>query len=320
MIKVDFLHFLKSILRLILSIGKGIFYRDRSLSKNNQLTIEQRIKMTVSCRDSDTIPKVDDAGEVYEKNGNRIQIMHEGTIVLADAYSGQWMTEVIRKLNGHHEPQEELMFHYILKHVRKGSLMVELGAWWAYYSNWFLGKVEGGKSICIEPDPDSLECCKVNMALNSRSAKFINAFIGNQHVQYQHAECVKINDGIDLPCMNFNDVVDAASNEFIEILHIDTQGAEYPFLLSMIGAEAHKKVRFMFISTHHESISSSPSTHSDCIGVLKNLGAVILVEHEIHESYSGDGLIVSSFNPEDAKISLPSISRNTSDNSLFPNQ
>jgi hypothetical protein len=76
----------------------------------------------------------------------------------------------------------------------------------------------------------------------------------------------------------------------------------------------------MFISTHHESISGSPFTHSDCIDILKNLGAIILVEHEIHESFSGDGLIVSSFDPEDAKISLPSISRNTSDNSLFPNQ
>ena len=315
--KINFLNLSKSVFRSFLSMGARLFYRNQSPQRNNLNPVIQRINMTASCRDIDVIPKVEHAGEVFVKNNNRVQLMHDGTIVLADAYCGDWVTEIINKLKGHHEPQEELIFHHILQHVRKHSLMIELGAWWAYYSNWFLGKVEGGKSICIEPDPVNLECGKANMALNGRHADFINAFIGNKNIQPQNSENVNNNDGIEVHCMNFNDVVVAAKNEFIEILHMDIQGAEYPFLLSMIRSDAHKKVRFLFISTHHESISGSPSTHEDCISTLKSIGATILVEHTIDESYSGDGLIVSSFDPNDINILMPSVSRNTPENSLF---
>ena len=50
---------------------------------------------------------------------------------------------------------------------------------------------------------------------------------------------------------------------------------------------------------------------------LRKLGARILVEHSVTESYSGDGLIVASFRPEDSCFPLIKISRNFSSNSLF---
>jgi hypothetical protein len=79
------------------------------------------------------------------------------------------------------------------------------------------------------------------------------------------------------------------------------------------------------VSTHHESvfstyqksISGSATTHEDCVRALQALGATVLMEHDVFESYSGDGLIVASFAAEDRSIALPAISRNARARSLF---
>jgi len=84
-------------------------------------------------------------------------------------------------------------------------------------------------------------------------------------------------------------------------------------------------MRFVVVSTHHESvysapqvsISGSPTTHEDCIAALKALGATVLAEHGVFESFSGDGLIVASFAAADRSIALPRISRNVRQKSLF---
>jgi hypothetical protein len=46
-------------------------------------------------------------------------------------------TEIVKRLWGHHEPQEEKVFHEVLKQIRPGGVMIELGAYWGYYSLWF---------------------------------------------------------------------------------------------------------------------------------------------------------------------------------------
>jgi hypothetical protein len=103
----------------------------------------------------------------------------------------------------------------------------------------------------------------------------------------------------------------------IEMLHLDVQGAELPFIQSMRRAVAERKVRFTVVSTHHESISGSATTHEDCVRALNSLGAKVFVDHDVYESYSGDGLIVASFAAEDRSIVLPEISRNVLARSLF---
>ena len=39
-------------------------------------------------------------------DGTRVQIMHNGLRVLADGYCGEWMTQLIARCRGCHEPQE----------------------------------------------------------------------------------------------------------------------------------------------------------------------------------------------------------------------
>jgi hypothetical protein len=111
----------------------------------------------------------------------------------------------------------------------------------------------------------------------------------------------------------------------IEMLHMDVQGAELPFIESMRRAVAERKVRFIVVSTHHEAVFSryqklstgATTTHEDCVRALESLGAKVFVDHDVNESYSGDGLIVASFAAEDRSIVLPAISRNVRERSLF---
>jgi len=61
--------------------------------------------MTVGCRDSDPIPKVEAAGRRLVEMGAGVQIMHNGVRVVDGGYYGEWMATLIERLRGHHEPQ-----------------------------------------------------------------------------------------------------------------------------------------------------------------------------------------------------------------------
>src|SRR3954469_16892907 len=70
-------------------------------------TAEARIEMAASCRDADPIPKVRGAGRVVSlPDGRQVQVMHNGVRVVVDGYYGAWMTRLIERCSGHHEPQE----------------------------------------------------------------------------------------------------------------------------------------------------------------------------------------------------------------------
>jgi len=277
------------------------------------MTDEQRTKMTVSCRDTDLIPKVSDAGKVVHKNGLRTQIMHNGLQVLADGYCGEWMTHVIASLNGHHEPQEELIFFELLKHIHPDSKIIELGSNWAYYTCWFLKDVPGASALCVEPLPHHLELGKKNAEINGLIDKieFKNAWVGRKI----DGGTTLNKDTLELDCLTFDDLIALAKGK-VELLHVDIQGGELELLKTVTNI--NKSLRFIVVSTHHKSISGSATTHRDCMQSILDLGGFIMVEHDIDESFSGDGLIVASFDPSDRKIELPPISRNLQENCLFP--
>jgi FkbM family methyltransferase len=280
------------------------------------MSAQERFAMTASCQDAAGIPKVRDAGLILDLGDRKVQCMHEGSLVVAGGYHGEWMSRIIGELRGHHEPQEELLFHEILKHVAENSCIVELGAFWAYYTNWYLGSVEGSTAVCVEPDTSNMSCGQLNLALNHRTATWINAAVGSggKEVLIKRAS-----DGSEVmvPCLNMDEIRERAGFPVIEVLHLDVQGAELDLLRSLDNAVAAQALRFVFVSTHHASISGSPTTHQDCIRELQRLGAIILEDHSVEESFSGDGLVVASFRMEDAGIQLPPVSRNTARNSLF---
>jgi FkbM family methyltransferase len=277
----------------------------------------RRIEMTTACRDCDSLPKHPDAGRVIEWRGHNAQVMHEGTKVRAGGYYGGWMQEIIARLGGHHEPQEELIFHSLLRQIRTGGLMVEVGSFWAYYTNWFLGAVPGGRAICVEPDFNYLAIGRANVALNDRHAEFHLACVGREAADAVVFRQESDGGQVYIPRLDWSKLVEIAGGAGIDLLHVDIQGAELPLLESLPERGAGERLRFVAVSTHHAAISGSTTTHRDCLLRLIRCGASILCEHSVEESFSGDGLIVASFWPADAEISMPEFHRNEPANSLF---
>jgi FkbM family methyltransferase len=275
-----------------------------------------RVALTAACRDCDPIPKVRRAGAVFAGPGGRYQLMHNGLKVVADGYCGPWMTELIRRLDGHHEPQEEAVFDAILKRLPPGGTAVELGSYWAYYALWFL-KAGGGRAVCVEPDPNHLAVGKRNFALNGFSADFVQASVGGDDLPPRAFRCES--DGVTraVPEVCVDHLLDRLYVPRADLLLADIQGAE---LRMLDGAErmiAAGRVRFLVLSTHHRSISGDPYTHLRCLWRVRELGGRVICEHSVGESFSGDGLIVASFDPADAAMPTVHVSKNTPANSLF---
>jgi FkbM family methyltransferase len=275
----------------------------------------RRVLMTASCRDCDPIPKVAEAGQVFEASGKRVQRMHNDVLVEADGYCGIWMTEIIRRLHGHHEPQEERLFHEVVSRLPAGATMFELGGYWAYYSLWLKRVVPDARTIIAEPDPVNLGVGRRNFALNGQSAVFLEEAVGTAPGSMQF----RCEDGStrEVAVTSVDALMERHAVGFLDLLHADIQGAELAMLEGAAETIRRGRVRLVMVSTHHHNISGDPLTHQRCLRHLKNAGAHILCEHTIAESFSGDGLILASFDPRDADLAAVKISYNRASESLF---
>jgi FkbM family methyltransferase len=276
-----------------------------------------RIKMTVSCGDCDQIPKVQHAGEVFDSPQGHYQLMHNGVKVVEDGYCGHWMTELIRQLKGHHEPQEEKVFHEIVARLRPGATMIELGSWWSYYSLWLKKAVPDAKNYLIEPDPYNLEVGRKNFELNDADGHFFQAVVGRASLPSVPFRCESDNRERMLEMVCLDDFVEREGIDTVDLLLCDIQGFELQMLLGAKRCIEQGRLRFLVLSTHHHSISRDPLMHEKCLQFLKDNGAYIIAAHTIDESYSGDGLIAASFKPDDHSIPPIVISKNDPANSLF---
>lgn len=283
-----------------------------------QLDGKQRTSMTVGCRDADYIPKVDGAGKVFKNNeGVQLQKMHNGILVESGGYYGDWMVEIIKTLKGHHEPQEEKVFHEVLKKIGANSTMVELGAHWGYYSNWFNKEKKGAVNYCFEPDPGYMDGGIRNSNHNSTNLKYVHAAAGRtgtKNLRF-YPETMP-GEGLDVPVISVDEAVKKYKLEKIDLLHMDIQGAELDALEGAVESIKKNKIRFVFVSTHHHSISNDPLTHIKVLRFLESYGASIVCAHSVHESFSGDGLVVASFSKKDSNFKVD-VSHNTSGNALF---
>ena len=86
-----------------------------------------------------------------------------------------------------------------------------------------------------------------------------------------------------------------AGKSYVDILHCDTQGCEEFVVDQAINLAKDGLLRFCFFSTHVYEITGNPLTHQQVLAKLQDAGAWILAEHDVFESFSGDGLIVASF-------------------------
>ncbi|MEN9344195.1 MAG: hypothetical protein RLZZ453_982 [Chlamydiota bacterium] len=239
-----------------------------------------RVILTVGCRDADYIPKCPDAGKVfYVDNQTSYQVMHNGVKVVKDCYYGNWMTDLIYGLKGHHEPQEEKAFYEVLKHIPSNAVMIELGSYWAYYSLWFAKTIPQAQNYLVEPDPERLNIGKRNFALNGLTGTFIHGYVGECNDDSGNSQ--------DASSVFIDSFLESNNIEHVNILHSDIQGSEYAMLQSAVKSIHAKKIDYLFISTHSQQLQM------DCINFLESCDYVILTEHSPGESFSVDGLIVA---------------------------
>lgn len=276
-----------------------------------------RANMTVRCRDTDAIAKVPDAGEVVQlPDGTDVQIMHNGVLVEAGGYFGDWMARIIKELRGHHEPQEEVAFDAVVRQVPEGGRMIEFGSFWSYYSLWFAKAVRGARNICCEPDPGNLALGIRNAKLNGVEPIFLQGAAGPVHREQIMFRTEVIGIDVNVPAFTVDGLMAEHGWDSLDILHVDVQGHEMDVLHGALGAIQRGNLRFAVVSTHHWSISGNPDTHADCLRFLAEHGAHVIASHTVAESYSGDGVIVASFDPADDDLQVE-MSINHTDQSLF---
>jgi len=282
-------------------------------------SLEERIEITALCHDADVLPRVANAGAVVrQEDGTDVQIMHNGIRVLAGGYYGAWMQDLITRCKGVHEPQEEVVFAEIMKHLTDGATMVELGGYWSYYSIWFLTEGRGRRAIVVEPDVAHMDVGRANARLNACNPQFVGAFAGGHSSPPLLFNTEKSGEVV-LPRVSVPDLMASHSINHLDVLHCDAQGAELDVLEGCLELATTGRLGWVVVSTHASQISGDPLTHQRCLAVLAKSGANILVEHDVHESFSGDGLIVAKFGTVPESWQRPRISYNRYSRSLFRN-
>lgn len=234
---------------------------------------EPRIADVCSSPDNAYIPRVANAGAVERG----LVVMHNGLRVGALSYTGGGALKMLMANRGVHEPQEERAFGEVLPLVKPGSSMLELGAFWSFYSLWFMKAVPSAKCYIVEPDGSSLAAGRLNFQINRREAVFEKAFVGDPQN--------RSDDGT--PFITVDDFCSRHEIDHLGILHADIQYAELDMLEGARKLLERHSADFVFISSHSDAL------HYACIDVLKGHGYAILASADLSETYSCDGLIVA---------------------------
>lgn len=233
----------------------------------------ERIADAIACPDNERIPRVAGAGAL---NGG-VLTMHNGVRVGGLSYCGPGMLNLLIDNRGVHEPQEELAFAEVLPHIRPGATMLELGAFWGFYSLWFAKEVDGADLHLVEPHPANILSGKQNFQLNHRGGRFQRAYVGADESPAPDGTATI---AVDPYC-------ERHGIKHLAMLHADIQGAEADMLHGARRMLTNQLVDYVFVSTHSNQL------HDDCVARLKRFGYLILASANLDESYSVDGLIVA---------------------------
>lgn len=221
-----------------------------------------RIRTLQSDPSNASIPRVADAGEVIDGH----LVMHNGLRVKPmDACYMQ----LLQANGGCHEPQEERVFQEVLPHIPAGGCIVELGAYWGFYSMWFAKEVKNATCLLVEPEPAHLDVGKYNFTKNQLEGRFFQSLIGRGHLA-------------------MDAFAEEQSLEFIDVLHADIQGAEYEMLCDAEELLRAGRIGYVFVGTHSQDL------HYRCKLHLQQRDYVIIADADYAQgTFCEDGVLVA---------------------------
>lgn len=233
---------------------------------------EGRIKDVLECPDNKAISRHADAGTLHEGK----LVMHNGLLIHPLSYYSIPVLKMLMLNGGVHEPQEEKAFQEVLADLDgdRQLCMLELGAYWSFYSMWLKQQFPKAECYMVEPDRPNLFFGKTNFAINQFEGNFIHAGIGRMPDIGQNITTV------DAICQQHN-------ISFLDILHSDIQGFELDMLHGSRLMLSEKRVGYIFISTHSQEL------HQNCRSLLENkYNFKTLATADLNETYSWDGVLV----------------------------
>lgn len=206
------------------------------------------------------------------KDADNLVTLHNGNKVPASgpyAYYDNFSNILIAN-RGVHEPLEEFCFQELLKiKPPKGAHIIELGAFWAHYSMWFLQSHPDTNSICVEPLEDNIESGRQNFTRHGLTGTFIQDKVGKRHFE------------IDA-------YMKAGNIPSFHLVHCDIQGFEAEMLEGATSALSARRIEYLFISTHSNPV------HNKCLSLLEKHSYAIEVNSGFSDhSTCFDGLIVA---------------------------
>lgn len=211
-----------------------------------------RIADVVECPDNRRLARVPDAGKIIDG----CQIMHNGIRVVANGYYGDGISRMLAANRGCHEPQEEVVFDAIVRSLPAESAMVEVGAYWGFYSLWFCQAVPRARVYLIEPDAGNLDLGRKNFELNQRAGNFTQAYVGARSGPGPSGGRV----------VALSDYFAERELQHAAILHADVQGAELAMLQGAERLLDRRAIDYVFVSTH------SMLMHGECFKKLSDHG------------------------------------------------
>lgn len=261
-------------------------------SRRDKAAWARRGELLLECRDNERIPRVEDAGRLLDG----CLIMHNGLRVRPDSYYNYATLRMMQRNRGVHEPQEEFVFQQVLPLMPPGATMLELGAYWGFYSMWFSKTVPGSRAILVEPMQENLRLGRENFSLNGLDGTFIHAFVG---------DTPKVGAKGEPRTVTVDQLLREQGLDYVHLLHSDIQGFEVQMLDGAADALAGNRIGWCFISTHSEEC------HRGCLDRLARHDFVIVAAHTKDESFSGDGLIVARHRSLPGPVKIPIDRRST---------
>lgn len=238
---------------------------------NEKRIVREAARVVMASPEYPYIRKHPDAGRII----GRLLVMHDGSRVLPTCYLGWANSVMLQGTRGVHEPEEERVFQDVLQTLPAGATMLELGAYWAFYSLWFQGVVPDARSYLVEPELSHINYGKKNFRINKRKGVFTHALVGAK-------------PGIhgDRRVISVDSFLEEHGIEMLDILHADIQGFELDMLRGASKAVEAGRIRWAFISTHSESL------HRDCREFLLRRGFAVVADAAQGQIAGPDGVLV----------------------------